>query len=132
MFELHGWITMRETYKAVDTEEDNLDYIVRLIQEKALKMKWNTPEIKAQSGEYFIELTLFSNRRTEEVDEIFEFLKFIVKSASGSYGLIYVLDSDDRKKGNEFQVYTMHRGSIIEQKDSYLSPIVPTIEDLDF
>lgn len=62
MIELHGWVTIRETYKADFDKEENIDLLVKKIQDNIKKLSWFKPEIKAQNGEYFIELSLYTNR----------------------------------------------------------------------
>lgn len=34
MLELHGWVTIRETYKVTFDEEDNVDIIIEKIKKK--------------------------------------------------------------------------------------------------
>ena len=132
MVELHGWVTIRETYKAVFDEEEHLDLIVKRIQDEIMKLSWFKPEIRAQNGEWFIEFSLFTNRITLLTLEVFELFKQIAKIAEGSYGLIYLYNDDDLNgKDNQFQVFSLARGVIREHSDSFLSPIIPTIEDKD-
>ena len=49
--------------------------------------------------------------------------------AEGSYRLIYLHDDEADGKENQFQVFVLSKGSVKEFSDSYLSPIIPTIED---
>lgn len=74
MVELHGWITIRETYRAIFEEEEKIDEVVARIKDEINKLSWFKPEIKTQNGEYFIEFTLFSNRINPQILEVFEFL----------------------------------------------------------
>ena len=128
MLEFHAWITIRETYKV--EEEDNYDGIINEIQKKIKDLKWNSPQLKFLNGEGYIEFSVFSNRKTEEIDELFEFFTFIAKIATGSYGLIYMLDEGDLNgENNEFQVISIYRGILHRKKDYYLSPFIPTVED---
>lgn len=99
MIELHGWVTIRETYEAKFDEEDNVDVVIENINKEIQKLLWFKPCIKVQNGTYFLEFTLFSNRKSAESQEIFNLYNRIGELAAGSYGLIY------------------------------LSPIVPIIED---
>lgn len=52
--------------------------------------------------------------------------------AEGSYGLIYLYDDEAAGRENQFQVFSLSRGSVKEFSDFYLSPIVPTIEDAEY
>lgn len=132
MIELHGWVTIRETYKASFDEEEHLDLLVKRIQDKIMKLSWFKPEIKVQNGDWFMEFSLYTNRITKRTLEIFELFKQIGKIAEGSYGLIYLYNDEDLNgKENQFQVFSLARGVIREHRDSFLSPIIPTIEDKD-
>lgn len=132
MLEFHAWITIRETYEVKDDEEEGISQILQKIRDNAESLKWNKPEIKARNGEWYIELSLFANRKTEEITELLEFFSDIAQNAIGSYGLIYMLDDEDvNGRDNEFQVYSISRGKLHEQRDSFLSPFIPIVEDAD-
>ena len=50
--------------------------------------------------------------------------------ADSSYGLIYLYNDEDiNGKQNQFQVFSLARGIVKENKDPFLSLIIPTIED---
>ncbi|MDE5891742.1 MAG: immunity 7 family protein [Acetatifactor sp.] len=129
MLELHGWVTIRETYKVSDNEEENIDIIIEKLKREVEKLSWFKPQINALNGSWFLEFTLFSNRKNPQTQEVFKFYKRIGELAEGSYGLIYLYDDEDERKGNEFQVFSLSRGTVKEFSDSYLSPVIPTIED---
>lgn len=132
MIELHGWVTIRETYTATFEEEEKIDLLVARIKKEIGKLSWFKPEIKAQNGEWYVEFTLFSNRINTQISEVFELFKQIGKLAEGSYGLIYLYnDEDSHGKENQFQVFSLAKGLIKENIDSFLSPIIPMIEDKD-
>ena len=129
MLEFHACVTIRETYKAI--EEDNFGEIIKIIQKKIEELKWNKPELKFLNGEGYIEFSVFANRKTGEIDELFDFFNFIAELATGSYGLIYMLDDGNLNgKNNEFQVFSIFRGALHIEKDNYLSPFVPVVEDV--
>lgn len=75
MLELHGWITVRETYKASFEEEDNVDAIIEEIRREIDSLSWFKPQIKALNGHWFLEFTLFSNRRNPQTQEVFGFIR---------------------------------------------------------
>lgn len=132
MIELHGWVTVRETYKATFDEEEHIELIVQKIQYEIDKLRWFKPTIKVMNGEWFLEFSLFSNRKDSQSREIFELYRRIGEIASGSYGLIYLYDDEDMEgKENLFQVFSLARGIVEEREDSFLSPVIPTIEDKD-
>ena len=51
MIELHGWITIRETYKSFFEEEEQIDSVIKKIQEEINKMSWFKPKIEIKNGE---------------------------------------------------------------------------------
>ncbi|MBD5452840.1 MAG: hypothetical protein HDR30_00740 [Lachnospiraceae bacterium] len=128
MIELHGWVTIRETYK-VTFEEDNDNIFIEKIKQEIENLSWFKPQIKALNGEWFLEFTLFANRKNPETEEVFQLYNRIGELAEGSYGLIYLYDDEAKGKGNQFQVFSLSKGSIKEFSDSYLSPVIPTIEE---
>lgn len=130
MIELHGWVTIRETYKAVDYEEDNIHNVINHIKKEIDKLCWFKPQIKVLNGEYYIEFTLFANHQNSQTKDIFQLYKMIGKTAEGSYGLIYLHDDEDNSgKENQFQVFVLARGIVKQSNDPFLSPIIPTLED---
>lgn len=130
MIELHGWITIKETYK-VTFEENNENIIIDKIKREIKNLSWFKPQIKALNGEWFLEFTIFANRKNMETDEVFKLYTRIGELAEGSYGLIYLYDDEDTGRVNQFQVFSLSKGSVKEFSDFYLSPIVPTIEDAE-
>ncbi len=132
MIELHGWVTVRETYKAAMDEEEQIDLIVQKIQDIIESLHWFKPTIKAMNGEYFLEFTLYSNRKDSRSREVFELYSRIGELAPGSYGLIYLYDDEDVEgRENRFQVFSLARGIVEEREDTFLSPVIPMIEDRD-
>ena len=132
MIELHGWVTIRETYEATFWEEDHIEMIVQNIQDEIDKLRYFKPVLKAMNGDYYLEFSVFSNRKDSRSQEIFELYKRIGEIAPGSYGLIYLYDDEDTVgKQNLFQVFSLARGIVKEREDSFLSPVIPTIEDKD-
>ena len=130
MIELHGWVTIRETYK-VTFEEDNDNIFIDKIKKEIENLSWFKPQIKALNGEWFLEFTIFANRKNPETEEVFQLYNRIGELAEGSYGLIYLYDDEAEGKENQFQVFSLSKGSIKEFSDSYLSPVIPTIEDAE-
>ena len=58
-------------------EEENIDVILYEIERKIQELKWNKPQIKVCNGEWYIETSIFSNRKTEKAIELLEFLKCV-------------------------------------------------------
>lgn len=127
MVELHAWITIRESYKNCDNSEVRIDEIVSIIREKTVG---TIAAIKAINGEYFLVADASSNHLSTEYDEFFGLVKYICQVAKGSYGLVYLLNDEDKNGyDNEFCVYVIKQGKIELCKDSFLSPFVSEVED---
>jgi len=132
MIELHGWVTIRDTYEAIFEEGDNIDLVVTEIHEKINQLCWFKPEIKNGNGSRFLHFSHFANRIRPDTEEIFQLFEHIGKIAKGSYGLIYLYDDEDGNgQNNHFQVFSLARGVVKKHVDPFLSPIIPTIEDED-
>lgn len=101
MVEVHGWITLRETYKLVEDE----------------------------NGEYFIEFSRYANHRSGDVMDLLSLFETVGRIAEGSYGLLYMHDDEDREHYNDFVVYRLARGRVTVFQDSFLSPLIPVVED---
>jgi len=130
MYEFHGWVVIRETPKIVD--EENIDYIVQDIEQTINKLNWNSGVLKlfVVNGEYRILVSGLSNHKAQEAEEVFELYKYVAKIARGSYGLLYVRDDEDiAGLDNEFVVHVLVRGNFTIQKDTFLSPFIPVVED---
>lgn len=130
MIELHGWITIRETYK-LTVEEDEKCIYIKKIKDEIENLSWFKPQIKALNGEWYLEFTIFANRKNSQTEEVFMLVNKIGELAEGSYGLIYLYDDEAVGKENQFQVFSLSRGTVKEFGDQYLSPIAPTIEDVE-
>ncbi|MCL2013239.1 MAG: immunity 7 family protein [Cystobacterineae bacterium] len=73
---------------------------------------------------------MYKNRITQEVEEALSLFKCIAEKAKGSYGLLYFHDDEDVSgKDNFFQVYVLARGAIKTMTDTFLSPLVPVVEE---
>ena len=95
MIELHGWITIRETYKSF-FEEEQIDSVIKKIQEEINKMSWFKPKIEVKNGEYFMQFSSFFNRINPEISEIFE----VFKSYKRNYIRKFMVEYKSRKNSN--------------------------------
>lgn len=127
MVEMHGWVTIRDTYKAVDI--DNTEKVTKILVVEFKTINYLNPEIKWINGECCLQLSLYSNHWNEECDEMLKIYRIIADKAEGSYGLLYVYNDEDREFYNEFIIYRLVRGKIEIFNDKLLSPFVPIIED---
>ncbi|NOU92933.1 hypothetical protein GC093_06750 [Paenibacillus sp. LMG 31456] len=52
-----------------------------------------------------------------------------LRELAGSYGLLYTQDDEDVEDNNKFVVWKLTRGILTREKDSFLSPYIPVVED---
>ncbi len=125
MVELHGWVTIQESCR-IDDEEESIEQIVRKLKEQISGMSGGCGDIldiRYCNGEPFLTITMFKNRINSDVEEVFEFLEYVCKTAPGSYGMIYMYDDESVKMPDEFQVFAIRKGKIYPERDRYLSPV---------
>lgn len=127
MVELHGWLSIWETYGDEDLLSQNeLDGIMRkvkdIVSESGLEMRYI-------NGVPFVNTLLCSNHRTAEVDNIINAYTKITQTATGSYGVIYLRDDEDAEHYNDFRIYVFKNGTCTQRADVDFSPCAPTIEE---
>lgn len=129
MVEVHGWITLRETYKVVD--DDNVEALIKQINDEIEKIEYPQIQIKVNNGNYYVEFSVYTNHMSGDINDLIAFFETVGKIAEGSYGLLYIRNDEDRHNYNNFIVYRLARGSVQILQDAMLSPVVPILEDED-
>lgn len=133
MYEYHGWINIRITPGEIEEKDEKVLWKLNLNFKKIIGNfadSSNIAEFKTINGEHFAWFTGCSNHRSSESEELLNIFKLIGNKAPGSFGILYVWDTEAIEGlGNEFQVWRLVRGKIELLKDQYLSPCIPTIED---
>lgn len=129
MIELHGWLSIVETYKNEDCipqeEIEKIQQQVKnIIQNNTCGLK-----IQYQNGSPFLNTLVCCNHNTSQIKQIIEVYTQISKIAAGSYGMIYCWDDEDKNYYNHFQTYIFKRGQCEYKIDKNFSPCIPTIED---
>ncbi len=127
MVEVHGWITLRETYKVVDDED--MEGILERIRKVIDESEYPSLQIQVNNGEYFIEFSRYTNHLSGDVTGLLSIFETVGRIAEGSYGLLYMHNDEDSGHYNEFVVYRLARGRVTAFQDSFLSPLIPTVED---
>lgn len=129
MIELHGWLSIIETYKDEDLiSQLEIENINNTVKDIILKSDCGI-ELQYMNGSPYINTLFCSNHRTAQVNQIIETYKRISQTATGSYGMIYFRDDEDAVYYNAFQVYVFKRGRCVFKTDTDFSPCIPTIED---
>ena len=128
MIELHGFITIRETYEV--TDEENIDSVIAEIKKEMQKPEYPKLEIKTMNGEYYMDFSLFANHLAGDCKKILSFFERVGELAKGSYGLLYLMDDEDcNGNNNTFKVWRLARGRVNSFEDHLLSPFIPVVED---
>ena len=131
MVELHGWALIRENF-TVDNEDENLEQIITLISQEIEKLHEDEAllRIAYSNGEATVTATKFTNHFSDDVKKIIDLFKLIAVLAPGSYGLLYFRDDEDTTGlSNDFQVFVLSKGTLIVQRDTFLSPYCLMVED---
>jgi hypothetical protein len=130
MIEYHGWAIIRESFNEEGESDLMQENALRLIKAEVDKMNYRNEfyDLRGMNGSYHLTIEANHNHRAEH---IIEFFKWVATTAPGSYGLLYVFDDEDTKRGNDnkFKVWRMKKGQVDELDDIYLSPYFSTVED---
>lgn len=128
MFNVNGWICIRESYTE---EEENSKLLSNIIDQINSQLALNKAEcnefydLKVVNGEYYLNITISHNHYDKKP---YEFIMWVATIAKGAFGLIYLYNDED-KNSNIFKVLKISKGRVQEQKDHYLSPLNPEIEE---
>ncbi|MGG4394589.1 Imm7 family immunity protein [Paenibacillus thiaminolyticus] len=130
MYEYHGWASIRESSSFEDDEEKYI-LIVKEIKKYIDEIRWPSGvlDLRAVNGDYQLWVAGLNNHKPVGKHNPIEVLRKVGELAPGSYGVLYIRDSDDVEFFNEFKVYTLIRGEVTEHEDPFLSPFIPKIED---
>jgi hypothetical protein len=133
VFEVHGWASVTSSTYEIDGEADAK--LVRLLQERieGVRVRGLVTvhlDVGLNGDLNALSISGFRNHRYDLVIELFQWL---AKNAPGSYGLLYVHDDEDFRRGadyqNVFRVWRLARGTLQEMDDPFLSPRIPVTED---
>lgn len=130
MYEYHGWATIRES-SSFEDDDEKYSLIIQEIRNYFDELEWSSGilDLRAVNGDFQVWMAGLNNHRPSGKHSPIHVLREVGKLAPGSYGVLYVRDSDDEEFFNEFKVYTLIRGEVIEHNDPFLSPFIPKIED---
>ncbi len=132
MYEYHGWVTLRthilDEY-GEESEEAQEKFLQELHQHITILPLNADIRVERRNGLDTLNITGHNNHRQQAVIDLF---KWASENARGSYGLLYIHDDEDFKRGNDytnhFRVWKMALGQIQELDDPFLSPYMPTVE----
>jgi len=127
MFEFHGWVSISESTCEQEDDDEALKKCLATIKSTLDEIddSFSKVDLVEINGCNFLTMHGFRNHTQLWVYELFEYAGF---AAKGSYGVLYVRDDEDVHFDNEMQVWSMVRGKIQKQKDGFLSPCIPLLE----
>jgi Immunity protein 7 len=132
MFEYHGWATLRtdilDEY-GEESEKAQQEFVEVLRHHITTWAINGAIHIEQRNGLDVLNIFGHNNHRQQPVIDLF---KWVSENARGSYGLLYIHDDEDFKRGNDytnhFRVWKMALGQLQELDDPFLSPYMPTVE----
>ncbi|MFO0954657.1 MAG: Imm7 family immunity protein [Isosphaeraceae bacterium] len=129
MFEFHGWATL--ACQIDGSSEWRLDQEAARVVQKRLDS--GVDDLRCAGVSYGNCITSvwyhgqYNHRRSGPLD----FLRFLGQHAPGSYGLLYLRETEEGdtfEEMNRFEVWRLARGELQQFDDPFLSPCIPTIE----
>jgi hypothetical protein len=130
MYEMHGWIVLRESPAEVDL--GGLAAILDSLRIAVGDLANGNPSlalIEPNGMPTLVVTALFNHAGDSRVAQLRDLVLDICRFAPGSYGVLHVWDTDDLETQNEMKVVSVRRGEIHVEPDYLLSPCVPMIED---
>lgn len=128
MFEFHGWATVH--YHTHDTDSALQDRCWQQLAAYVKTIPDDLVQLQRYNGCDSVHVAGQHNHRSEYIIELF---RWIGENASGSYGILYIRDDEDRLRDDDysncFRVWRLCRGQLSERDDPFLSPAIPTVED---
>ena len=131
MFQFHGWASIR--YHTHDSDPVLQDKCWKKLKNHVDELNSQLVRLQRHNGCDSLLVAGQHNHRAGG-KYIFELFQWVASNAPGSYGILYIADDEDVKRdadfSNEFRVWRLCRGQFIEESDPFLSPVIPTVEDV--
>ncbi|WP_338542495.1 Imm7 family immunity protein [Paenibacillus tundrae] len=125
MYEFHGWVVLR--YHTHDTNERLQDEAVeRFIQYIKEVDSMNLSMVKRYNLQ---DSWIISGLHNHSKAYVIDAFHWIAIHLPGSYGLLYIHDDENQDENDCFTVRRLVRGQVTLEKDPFLSPYIPTVED---
>jgi hypothetical protein len=130
MFEYSGWVTIRESFDEAGEDDARLATIVADLEQKILLLADDNCEIGLRSfnGSPRLWFLGASNRPSSSWDGLVVFLHELARIAPGSYGLVHLRD-DEKTGDDDYRVLVLCKGQLTFERDPFLSPFYPTVEE---
>ena len=127
MVEFYGWLNINPTPTERSLHSTSLlllkDDIQKIIDNELHQIANRVLHLHLLNGNCVLSVAGVKNHKTQAVDEIIHLFFKIAEMATGTYGLLYLYDDENKEgKDNEFQVYKVAKGKVTLEKDHFLSP----------
>ncbi|PHI29883.1 Imm7 family immunity protein [Budvicia aquatica] len=131
MVEFYGWISLsNSTYESDDHEMSLiLNKLSSFISKHGIGESSGLIKIHEVNGSNQLLVSGNTNHLSQDVINIVALYDYVASLAKGSYGLLYIKNDELPEVFNEFEVFVLARGKIKKEKDYFLSPCIPVIED---
>lgn len=130
MYFYTAWFVLRDS-----TSESRQDVLQRGIATIQDEMKNHLSSfvpnnaINDVNGEFLLQCSGSHNRPGNLHTSLLRLVRVIGDVLPGSYGLVYWTDDESVDTSDGYNVVVLARGTVRTERDSFLSPIVPNIED---
>lgn len=132
MVKIFGWLEIQSTFFDEDLHpEVDEEHIFFEIEKLIGELKYTKLNIVNNNYMRYIQFGINENHKTEKTEEILSLFENISRIATGSYGLLYFLDDEDRLYYDSFRVLVSRKGVVEWKKDVFFSPRLGMIEELD-
>ncbi|MCR5886526.1 immunity 7 family protein [Hymenobacter sp. J193] len=129
MIEIHGWITLRysDYHSEIDLQNAAVERFRQYMQQEySWVLLQNYGRITTWNGLESFSIHVLHNHKQEFY--ALKIFNWVAQELPGSYGLLYFHDEEDENRFNEFQVYVLKRGKLVEAQDQLLSPYWEAVE----
>ena len=129
MIEMFAWLSVHPTYADEDTlPPEHEPQIMKQVSE-ILRRSGCGIKMQYRNGQPCIQTAYAANHRSAETDALIDTYRRIAETATGSYGVLYLLDDEDPLHHNDMQVYKFRRGTVTHGTEPDFSPCIPKLED---
>lgn len=130
MITIYGWLEIRPTFLDEDLHpEIDEELINHEVERLVSELKHTKLNIIEKNYTRFIQFGVMENHKTDRTEEIIGLFENISRIATGSYGLLYFLDDEDKTYNDEFRVLVSKKGVTEWKKDDFFNPCSKMIED---
>ncbi len=128
MFSIYGWI---EIWLTPDGDEElaEADAAVRHVRQAVVELghgRGLDVDVVTRNGLTSVRVHLAHNRESSYLEDCRRLLEEIARLAPGSYGILFVRETDTPIQ--TMHRFVMRRGEIVFEEDDIFTPVVPTIE----